>query len=244
MTLRNVQFFTEETDKPGVYLVSFSGDSRFYNWLEVHLARPLGNHALDCVELFGIWFFLIFLEAAGNYRTAKNFSLTVSRPAVRKHLLETVEESDIASHANAVRTMLYGMEVIGLDRRPNWLSRAKEEGGIGAQWDGAPCPYQTVKNERFGEMGITYHAVDQYFKRTRSEGRRDQMLSKLQKLARSASEEVAIPQDVQFRKILTHGYEQKFIKILAAPRGWMLVTAPDHKRGYLRVISVYQNING
>ncbi|HEP8970428.1 TPA: hypothetical protein VDU83_002767 [Pseudomonas aeruginosa] len=241
MTLRNVQFFTEETEVPGVYLVSFSGDSRFYNWLEVHLSRPLGKNALDCVELYGIWFFLIFLEAAGNYRTARNFGVTVSRPSVRKHLLETVESSDIAPHANAARTILYGIDKIGLDQRPGWVSRAKEEGGIAVQWDGDPCPYQTVPNERFGALGITYHAVDQYFNRTRREGRQDQMLSKLQKLARAATHEVELPKDVQFRKILTHGFEQKYIKTLAAPRGWMLVTAPDNKRGYLRVISVYQS---
>ncbi|HGM7876837.1 TPA: hypothetical protein ACKQHR_001432 [Pseudomonas aeruginosa] len=241
MTLRNVQFFTEETDKPGVYSVYFSGDFRFFNRLEVHLVRPLGKHALDCVELFGIWFFLIFLEAAGNYRTAKNLSLTVSRQAVKKHLLDAVETSDIAPHANAPRAMLYGMDTIAVDRRPTWLASALETGGICTRWEGDPSPYQTVTNPRYGEMGITYHAIDQYFKRTRSEGRKDQMLSKLQKLARAATEEVEIPKDVQFRKILTHGFEQKYIKILAAPRGWMLVTALDHKRGYLRVISVYQS---
>lgn len=66
------------------------------------------------------------------------------------------------------------------------------------------------------------------------------MLSKVQSLARAATEEVELPAEVMFKKILTHGFEQKYVKTLAAPRGWMLVTAPDHERGYLRVISVYQ----
>ena len=69
---------------------------------------------------------------------------------------------------------------------------------------------------------------------------KDQMLSKVQSLARAATEEVELPPEVVFKKILTHGFEQKYVKTLAAPRGWMLVTAPDHERGYLRVISVYQ----
>lgn len=240
MTLRNVKFFTESTQRESVFHVYLSGDDRYFNRLEVHLDGAIGDGLLDCVELYGIWYFLIFLESAGKYRTAKNLSLEVSRPTVRSLLLGKTTSHSLGPYASALRAMFFGMEKIGLERKPAWLSNLAEPIGICSRWDGRPCPYQTVPNERFGEIGITHHAVDQYFKRTRSEGRKDQMLSKVQGLARAATEEVEIPPEVLFKKILTHGFEQKYVKILAAPRGWMLVTAPDHERGYLRVITVYQ----
>lgn len=240
MTLRHVKFFTEKTDRPGVYLVSLSGDDRYFHRLEVHLDRPLGKQVLDYIEIYGIWFFLIFLEAAGMHRTARNLSLTVSRDSVRSHLLGKSTSAALGPYASALRAMFYGMELIGLEEGPEWLANVGDEGSLCSRWDGLPCPYQTVLNERFGMIGITYHAIDQYFQRTRSEGRKDQMLSKVQKLARSAAEEAEIPPEVQFKKILTYGFEQKNIKYLAAPRGWILVTAPDQEGGYLRVISVYQ----
>lgn len=244
MTLRNVKFFTESTDKADVYRVYISGDDRISNMLEVHLDIPLGNQALDCIELYGIWYFLILLEVAGNYRTARNFAVTVSRRAVRSHLLGKTESETLGPHSSPIRAMLYGIEDIGLNNRPGWVGSVGPEGNICSRWDGKPCPYQMVYNERFGWLGITFHAVDQYFKRTRSEGRKDQMLLKVQRLARSATEELHLPPDVKFKKILNHGFEQKHIKYLAAPRGWTLVAAPDQERGYLRVISVYQVNHG
>lgn len=240
MTLRHVKFFTERTDRENVYLVSLAGDDRYFHRLEVHLDYTFDVDVLDYVELYGIWFFLIYLEVAGKTRTAKNLAISVSRGSVRSLLLGKTMSNSLGPYASALRAMLYGMESIGLERKPAWLSNVTDVGGLCSRWDGRPCPYQTVSNARFGEIGITYHAVDQYFKRTRSEGRKDQMLSKVQSLARAATEEVKLPAEVLFKKILTHGFEQKYVKTLAAPRGWMLVTAPDHERGYLRVISVYQ----
>lgn len=240
MTLRNIKFFTESTDRADVYLVSLAGDDRYFHRLEVHLDCLFRKDALDYVELYGIWFFLVALEFAGNNRTARNLTVSVSRNAVKAHLLGKESSKNLGPHAAALRAMLYGIESIGVDRNPAWRANVTDVGGLCSRWDGRPSPYQTVENERYGPIGITHHAIDQYFKRTRSEGRQDQMLLKVQKLARAATEEIELPAEIRLKKILTHGFEQKYVKILAAPRGWMLVTAPDHERGYLRVITVYQ----
>lgn len=241
MTLKSVKFYTSETEEPDVFHVSFSGEDRYFHKLEVKVSRSFGTETCDYVELFGMWFFLVAIEAAGMHRTARNLSVSVSRGEVRRHLLGKSDSNTLGSHASALRAMLYGIDNIALEKKPTWLDGVGDV-SICSRWDGEPCPYQLVKNERFGLLGITYHAIDRYFERTRSEGRKDQMLGKLQKLARAASEVVELPPEVEFKKILTHGYDQKHSKILAAPRGWMLVTAPDKERGYLRVISVYQRL--
>jgi hypothetical protein len=156
MTYKVVRFHTSTGPGDGCYEVAFSGDDRYFQKLEVHSAVDFGSDALDYVELFGIWYFLMNIEIAGQGRSAKNLKLVVSRGAVKRLLRESSSKAHLFSFTNALRTQLFGLKNIEVEKVSAWA--ASVETSVCVRWDGLPPDYPEIKNPVLGRVRVTHHA--------------------------------------------------------------------------------------
>lgn len=236
MTYTVVSFHTVKTETPGIFHVSFKGDERFRHKLEVHTLTDLGNDALDYVELFGIWFYLMGIEYAGKMRSSKNLRLVVSRGAIKRLLRETSSKAHLFQFTNAIRTQFFGMTDIEVDKNPDWASDLELNACV--KWDGSPPAYPSVVNPVAGPVVITYHALERYYENTNKEGRADLIFQKVCRLVREASIQTTLPDSVQRHKSQKYGARNKNDLYLNTRSGWQAVVS-ESERGAKFVATVY-----
>lgn len=240
MTYKVVKFSTSKGAVPGLYEVAFCGDDRFYQKLEVHVSQDLGPDALDYVELFGIWFYIMAIGSAGMNRTAKGLSLVVSRGAIKKLLRTDSSKAHLFSYTNAIRTQLYGLKAITVEKNAAWASGL--EVVTCAKWNGEPPEYPEVENPVLGKVGITYHALQRYYEHTNSEGRQDLVFNKVQKLAREATIEARLDARTIKHKELKYGDASETTRYLNTPSGWQAVIVS--RPGVQQVLTTVYQRNG
>lgn len=241
MTFKVVKFFTSETAEQGCYEVAMCGDGRYFHKLQVRTNANLGPDALDYVELYGIWFFIIAIEFAGMARTAKGFSLVVSRGAIKKLLRTDSSKAHLFSYTNSIRTQLYGLENITVEKAKDWADQV--EPNICSYWDGLPPEQPEVNNPIVGRVGISFHSVQRYFEHTRKEGRMDQVFAKVTRLLRDAVEEVHLDARTMQHKVRAYGASAVEARYLNTAAGWQLVILKGEK-GKRFLATVYQRQNG
>ncbi|MGI0646986.1 hypothetical protein ACRCPS_18375 [Pseudomonas aeruginosa] len=241
MTYKVVKFFTAAGTEPGSYEVTFSGNDRVFHKLEVRTEVDLGPDALDYIELFGIWFFIIAIELAGNSRTSKGLSLVVSRGAIKKLFRTDSSKAHLFNYANSIRTQLLGLEDITVEKDAAW-TRAVEK-TMCARWDGLPPPYPEVLNPIVGKVGITLHSVRRYYEHTNKEGRIDLIYTKVAKLLRDATTEVFLDARTAKHKELIYGDAVAGTRYLNTSAGWQLVIIRG-QNGQTVLATIYQRPNG
>jgi len=236
MTYTVVSFHTTKTDLPGTYHVAFKGDDRFRHKLEVQTQADLGVDALDYVELYGIWFYLMGIQYAGMMRSSKNLRLVVSRGAIKRLLRETSSKSHLFQFTNAIRTQFFGLFDIEVDKNPSWVTDLDLSACV--KWDGTPPPYPAESNPIAGPVEITYHALERYYETTNKEGRADLIFQKVCRIVREATTQMTLPEDVQRHKSLKYGDRNKNDLYLTTKSGWQAVVS-ESDRGNKYVATVY-----
>ncbi len=237
MTYKTIQFFTAKTDDPSVFSVTMLGDSRRSTKLLVHLSGKFDSDILDYIELYGIWAFVCRFELAGQARNAKNLKVIVSRGAIKRLLRETSSKSNLFQYTNAIRTQLFGLEDISVEKDGAWASTV--EPTLSVDWDGQPPPYPAVVNEVFGNLIITRHVLDRYHEKTGYEGKPDGIFAKVTKLARSARLEKSLDSSMLNHKVRKYGAEQVNTIYLQSDSDWYFVAVRLSDREYL-LKTIYQ----
>lgn len=221
MTYEVIQFHSSKGEVPGQYIVGFKGDERFVHKLLIFTQADLGPDALDYIELYAMWLYIMALEFAGNSRSSRNLRLVVSRGAIKKLLRETSSKSHLFQYTNALRTQLYGLRDIEVVKNPGWVTEV--EPMFCVKWDGSVPPYPEVENPVAGKVGITYHAVERYYDATKREGRADLVFTRACKVLRDASIQVQLPSDIQQHKERKYGDENLSAIHVQTPSGWRAV---------------------
>ena len=237
MTYKVVKFFTSRTEDPEVFCVSMLGDNRRPTKLHVRTSARFESDTLDYIELYGIWAFVCHFELAGQARNAKNLKVIVSRGAIKRLLRETSSKSNLFQYTNAMRTQLFGLEDISVEKDGEWASTV--EPTLSLHWDGQPPPYPTVVNDAFGNLIITRHVLDRYHEKTGYEGKPDGIFAKVTKLARSAKVEKLLDKSMLNHKSKKYGAEQDKTIYLQSDADWYFVALKLSEREYL-LKTIYQ----
>lgn len=235
MTYKVIKFHTTKTNEQGRFLVGFNGDDRFYHKLEVRLDKDLGSDTLDYVELYGMWFYIMAVEFAGLGRSSKNLKVVVSRGAIKKLLRESSSKSHLFRYTNALRTQLFGLSDIEVDKNPTWDSELSTSACV--RWDGSVPPYPEVENPIVGRVGVTFHALERYYDATNREGRSDLIFNKVCKLVRDAAQQVRLPDKVLKHKENKYGAGRSSDIYLQTPAGWQaVIVAPPGEQQILATV--------
>lgn len=237
MTYKVVRFHTSKGAEEGFYQVAFSGDYRYLQKLEVQSAVDFGNDALDYVELFGIWYFLMSIEIAGQGRRAKNLKLIVSRGAIKRLLRESSSKAHLFSFTNALRTQFFGLNDIEVDKTSAWAASVGTSACV--RWDGLPPDYPEIENPVLGHVRVTHHAVERYYDATNREGRADQVFQRVCRILREASQEALLPEHVVQHKSRTYAHANDATRYLNTQSGWQaVILSPANEKPLLA--TVYQ----
>ena len=235
MTFKVIKFFTQKTEVDGVFTVAFNGDDRFFHKLEVHCQADLGSDVLDYVELFGMWFYIIAIEYAGQARTSKNLKLVVSRGAIKRLLRDSSSKAHLFNYTNAIRTQLFGLADIDVEKAPRWVDDLQVVACT--KWDGEPPKYPEVVNPLVGPVGITYHALERYYDATNREGRADLIFQKVCRILREATCKIQLPEKVLKHKASKYGSAHGTDLYLQSPAGWQVViVSPEGEQAILATI--------
>lgn len=239
MTYKVVKFHTSKGPGEGRYIVAFSGDDRCFQRLEVHSAVDFGSDALDYVELFGIWYFLMSIEIAGQGRSAKNLKLVVSRGAIKRLLRESSSKAHLFSFTSALRTQLFGLKDIEVEKACAWAASASVDTSACVRWDGLPPDSPEVENPVLGRVRVTHHAVERYYDATNREGRADQVFQRVCRILREADQEARLPAHVVQHKSRTYAHANEAARYLNTQSGWQtVILSPANEKPLLA--TVYQ----
>ena len=238
MTFKVVKVSTSATAQPGVYQVLFNGDDRFFRSIEIHVSRDFGPNTLDFIEIYGLWCCLVWLELAGSGRTSRNLKIVVSRGAVKRLLMVTSSKEELYQHAYALRTQLFGLHDISVEKGEGWV--AETHPGISVKWDGKPPPQPSVDNPVFGKIFLTYHSAVEYLDETKGECKEENVFARLSRLVRDADREAALPDKEAGYKARRYGSSQDGVRYLNNSAGWQIVVRPTENKDALVALTVYQ----
>ncbi|WP_010487487.1 hypothetical protein [Pseudomonas sp. S9] len=237
MTYQVVKFHTSKGLGDCCYEVAFNGDERCLQKLEVHSTVDFGSDALDYVELFGIWYFLMSIEIAGQGRSAKNLKLIVSRGAIKRLLRESSSKAHLFSFTNALRTQFFGLNDIEVDKTSAWAANVCTSACV--RWDGLPPDYPEIENPVLGHVRVTHHAVERYYEATNREGRADQVFQRVCRILREADQEALLPAHVVQHKSRTYAHANDATRYLNTQSGWQgVILFPANEKPLLA--TVYQ----
>ncbi|RJX72659.1 hypothetical protein [Pseudomonas sp. LS-2] len=238
MTFKVVKISTSRTINPKIYQVQFNGDDRFFRAIEIHVERDFGPNTLDFIELYGVWCCLVHLELAGSNRTSRNLKLVVSRGAVKRLLLVSSSKEELYQYAYALRTQLFGLEDISVEKGEDWLQN--EHAGICLKWDGLPPPQPAIDNPVFGRILMTFHSAVEYLAETKGECKRENVFARLSRIVKEADRESLLPDRANGHKERKYGSSQAGTRYLNNSAGWQIVVRPTEQNDALVALTVYQ----
>jgi hypothetical protein len=238
MTFKVVKFNSTKTSDPHRFLVGFNGDDRFFHKIEIHTDTDFGPDVLDYIELYAMWFYIMGAEFCGSGRTSRNLKVVVSRGAIKKLLRESSSKSHLFRYTNAIRTQLFGLTDIEVDKNPAWDADLQPNACV--RWDGSVPEYPEVENPLVGMVGVTFHALERYYDATNREGRADLIYYKVCRLLREAEIRAQLPDKVLKHKELKYGAGHSTDTYLQTSAGWqaVIVSPPGEQK---LLVTVYMS---